>query len=99
LASPWTSQTVESTSILSGPVPGPASAAQARAGHGLGHPIQLADMPEGEQRSNVPSVDGAITRWPSTAAVDPVPNMSTSSIASAPATRACTSVSTLRPGR
>jgi hypothetical protein len=51
------------------------------------------------ERRNVPSVDGAMTRWPSTAAVWPVRSTSASSMQSPPATMACTSVNTLRPGR
>jgi hypothetical protein len=47
----------------------------------------------------VPKVEGAITRCPSTSAVRPVRSMLASSIASPPATIACSRVSTLRPGR
>ena len=43
-------------------------------------------------------MEGAITRWGNTAAVDPARNMSAWSIWVAPATMACTRVKILRPG-
>src|SRR6266545_8061897 len=55
--------------------------------------------PKVNERRNVPSVLGAITRWPSTLAVAPVRSTSALSLQSPPATSACTRVRTLRPGR
>jgi hypothetical protein len=49
-------------------------------------------------RKNVPSVDGAMTRCPSTEEVAPERSMSAWSMWLPPATMACTKVSTLRPG-
>ena len=51
------------------------------------------------ERRNVPSVEGAITRCPSTAAVDAVRSTSASSMKSPPAIIESTRVITLRPGR
>ncbi|HEU5004154.1 MAG TPA: hypothetical protein VFW71_15435 [Actinomycetota bacterium] len=47
----------------------------------------------------MPSVEGAITRCPSTEAVEAQRSTSASSIESPPASIECTRVSTLRPGR
>jgi hypothetical protein len=55
--------------------------------------------PKVKLRSQVPTVEAAITRWPSTAWVDPQRSNSTSSMQSAPATMPWTRVSSLRPGR
>src|SRR5215203_7081755 len=44
------------------------------------HPVQLADMPHENERRNVPIVEGASTRWPSTLPVDPARSRSQSSI-------------------
>ena len=38
--------------------------------------FELTDVSEGERRKKVPSVEGAITRWPSTFAVEPARSMS-----------------------
>jgi hypothetical protein len=48
-------------------------------------------------RKNVPSVEGATTRWPSTAPVRPARSTSQSSIESEPSAIAETSVITLAP--
>src|SRR5215204_3981878 len=55
--------------------------------------------PKVNDRRNVPKVEGAITRCPSTSWVRAVRSTSASSITSPPATIACSRVSTLRPGR
>src|SRR5215216_3134396 len=58
---------VESTSTVSGPSPGPAPAAQALA---RTSPVTLSSWrtcPKVNARSHVPTVEAAITRWPSTA--------------------------------
>src|SRR5215218_3857337 len=89
---------VESTSTVSGPSPGPAPAAQALA---RTSPVTLSSWrtcPKVKLRSHVPTVEAAITRWPSTLAVDPARSSSTSSMQSPPATRAWTRVSSLLPG-
>src|SRR6266542_5580544 len=54
--------------------------------------------PKVHERRNVPRVEGAITRWPSTWLVAPQRKRSASSIQSAPASIACTRVNSLRPG-
>src|SRR5215218_4209956 len=55
--------------------------------------------PKVNDRRNVPKVEGAITRCPSSSWVRAVRSTSASSITSPPATIACSRVSTLRPGR
>jgi hypothetical protein len=54
-------------------------------------------VPERERRRNVPSVDGAATRWSSSSAVRPDRSTSQSSIESAPSTIAEISVITFDP--
>jgi hypothetical protein len=54
--------------------------------------------PNVNERRNVPSVEGASTRWPVTRPVRPVRSRSQSSIESAPNSIAWHSVSTFRPG-
>jgi len=59
--------------------------------------IELADVPERKPRRNVPSVEGAITRCPSTSAVRPARNTSQSSMQSAPSAIPEISVITFAP--
>ena len=59
---------------------------------------RVGDWPKVKARRKVPSVDGAITRCPSTEAVAPERSTSAWSMWLPPATMACTKVSTLRPG-
>src|SRR5215207_2779827 len=90
---------VESTSTVSGPSPGPAPAAHARLRIS---PVTLSSWrtwPNENDRRKVPTVEAAMTRWPSTLAVDPQRSSSTSSMQSPPAIMAWTRVSSLRPGR
>jgi hypothetical protein len=69
-------------STTSGPSPG-AGTRRSRPGEDLaGHLVELADMPEVERPQPRPTVEAAITRWPSTAWVDPQRNSSTSSMQS-----------------
>src|SRR5215218_8944009 len=89
---------VESTSTVSGPSSGLAAAAHALARIS---PVTLSSWrtcPNVKLRSQVPTVEAAITWCPSTLAVNPQRSSSTSSMQSPPATRAWTSVSSLRPG-
>jgi len=64
----------------------------------LAQPVELAHVPEVNERRNVPRVEGAITRWPSTWLVAPQRKRSASSIQSPPASIACTRVNSFRPG-
>ncbi len=89
---------VESASIVIGPSPGPAPAAHARP---RTCPVSRSSWrvwPKVNARRNVPTVDGASTRWPSTVAVDPQRSTSTSSMQSPPARIPWTRVSSLAPG-
>jgi hypothetical protein len=89
---------VESRSTVTGPSPGLAPAAQARLRIS---PVTLSGWrtwPKVNARSQVPTVEAAITRWPSTLVVDPQRSSSTSSMQSPPAASAWTRVSSLRPG-
>ncbi len=97
LWSPWTSQTNESTSITSRPDPGPAPAAQARRSDSASTRSSWRTCPNVKPRKNVPSVEGASTRWPTTRLVSPTRSTSQSSIESAPSSIACTSDSTFAP--
>jgi hypothetical protein len=79
---------VESTSTVSGPSPDPAPAAQALV---RTSPVTLSSWrtwPKVKPRSQVPTVEAAITRCPSTLAADPQRSSSTSSMQSPPATSA-----------
>src|SRR5918994_2767687 len=89
---------VESTSTVSGPSPGPAPAAHALARIWSVTLSSWRTWPKVKARSQVPTVEAAITRWPSTLPVAPERSSSTSSMQSPPATSACTNVSSLRPG-
>ena len=77
-----------------------AGARPPRAGERLGKDaVELADLaPNVNARRNVPSVDGATTRWPRTAAVWPERSTPQSSMQSAPSAIALIIVITLRPG-
>jgi hypothetical protein len=89
----------ESMSIVRRFAPGPAPIAQARP---IASPSTLSSWrtwPKVKARRKVPSVEGAIALWPSSASVAPLRSTSVSSIESAPAAIACMRVSTLRPGR
>jgi len=55
---PWTSQMVESTSIVMGWLPGPAPAAPRPTQDLFGGPVELADMPEGEAAQERPQRRG-----------------------------------------
>jgi hypothetical protein len=85
--------------MVTGVWPGPAPAAQARPKTVSVTRSSWRMCPKVNERRNVPSVDGASTRWPSSWAVWAVRSTSASSMQSAPATMACSSVSTLPPGR
>jgi hypothetical protein len=85
-------------SITSRPEPGPAPADQARLIDSANTRSSWRTWPKVNERRNVPSVEGAIARCPSTAPVSPARSRSQSSIESAPAAIAWTSDSTLRPG-
>jgi hypothetical protein len=71
-----TSQIVESTSITSRPEPGPAPSAQARSSTLPTTASNGRTWPKVKDLRNVPSVEGAITRWGSTPAVFPARNTS-----------------------
>jgi hypothetical protein len=55
--------------MVIGPLPGPAPAAPRAREELLGELVELAHMPEGNERRNVPRVEGAMMRWPSTSLV------------------------------
>ena len=84
---PWTSQMVESRSIVIGWVPGPAPAAHALPMMVSATRSSWLMWPKVNERRNLPSVEGAITWWPSTLAVEPVRSRSASSMQSPPAIR------------
>ena len=91
-------QMVESTSTASGPSPGPAPAAQARQGS-PSDPVELADVTKGSYAARS---HGGGSHHPGGAEARsrrPERSSSTSSMQSPPATKACTNVSSLRPGR
>jgi hypothetical protein len=90
---------VESMSTVIGAWPGPAPAAHPRVRSVSAAWSSWRTCPKVNERRNVPSVEGAMTRWPSTWLVAPVRSRSASSIQSPPASRLCSNVSTLRPGR
>ena len=79
---------VESRSMVSGPSPGPAPAAQARASNCRLTRSSWRTWPHRKLRRKVPRVDGALTVTPRVQAVLPVRKASASSIQSPPA-RAC----------
>ena len=79
--------------------PGPAPAAQARLIASPSTRSSWRTWPKVKARRKVPSVEGAIALWPSSASVAPPRSTSVSSIESAPAAIAWIRVSTLRPGR
>ncbi len=89
----------ESRSTTRRPLPGPAPARHARPSAWPSTRSSWRTCPNVNERRNVPSVEGAIGRCPSTASVRPARNRSQSSIESAPSSIACTSEITLRPGR
>jgi hypothetical protein len=71
--------------MVIGPPSGPAPSAQARVNATSATRSSWRTCPKVNARRNVPSVEGAITRWPSTAVVAPELSRSTSSMQSAPA--------------
>jgi hypothetical protein len=87
--------------------PRPRLAARRRAGAGRprppkdrrGHLVKLTGVPKVNERGKAPTVEAAITWWPTTLPVAPERSNFTSSMQSPPATMTCTSVSSLRPGR
>jgi len=90
---------VESRSKVIGASPGPAPAAHARVSAASASRSSWRTCPNVNDRKNVPSVDGAITRCPTTAPVDPDRNTSASSMQFPPRTRLWINVMTFRPGR
>ena len=78
---------------------GPPLAAHARARTCSASRSSWRTCPKVNERRNVPSVEGAMTRWPSTLAVCPQPSRSASSMQSPPASSEWTRVNSLRPGR
>ena len=78
--------------------PGPAPNAQVRRSASASAASSWRTWPKVKARKKVPSVDGAMTRCGSTAAVAPERSTSAWSMCEPPATMACTNVSTLRPG-
>lgn len=85
--------------MVIGPAPGPAPAAHARVITSSVTRSSWRTLPKVKLRKKVPSVDGAITRWPRTSSVEAQRKTSASSMKSPPATIECTRVITLRPGR
>jgi hypothetical protein len=77
---------------------GPAPAAQARAIESASTRSSRRTCPNVNERRKVPSVEGAIARWPSSAAVPPARSTSQPAIESAPSAIACSSEQILRPG-
>src|SRR6266540_3746578 len=85
--------------MVIGPSPGPAPAAHARMSSCSVSRSSWRTCPKVNERRNVPSVEGAMTRWPSTVAVCPQRSTSASSMQSPPASIEWTRVNSLRPGR
>jgi hypothetical protein len=96
---PCTSHTVESRSMVIGPSPGPAPAAHALVKICSVSRSSWRTCPKVKARKNVPIVEGAMTRWPSTWLVAPQRSRSASSMQSPPAIIEWTRVNSLRPGR
>jgi hypothetical protein len=86
-----------STSTTRRPPPGAPPAAQARLSASPSTRSSWRTCPKVNARKNVPSVDGAATRWPSTAPMRPERTMSQSSIESAPSSIAEINVITFEP--
>ena len=89
---------VESRSMVNGPSPGPAPAAQARDSNSRLTRSNWRTWPHRKLRRKVPRVDGALTTQPMAPAVPPVRNTSASSMKSPPASAEATRVSSLSPG-
>ena len=87
-----------SRSMTSRSSPGPAPNDHARRSASASTRSSWRTWPKEKARRNVPRVEGAITRWGSTDWVAPDLSTSAWSMWLPPATMACTSVSTLRPG-
>ena len=83
--------------MVSGPLPGPAPAAQARASSSRLTRSSWRTWPHWKLRRKVPRVDGALTTQPMAAAVPPERNTSASSMQSPPASAEATRVSILSP--
>ena len=83
--------------MVSGPAPGPAPAAQARASSSRLTASSWRTWPQRKLRRNVPSVDAAFTRKPSTRPVSPARRALAWSMWSPPASADITSVSSLSP--
>jgi hypothetical protein len=88
---------VESTSMVNGAAPGPVPACQARASAARLTRSSWRAWPKENERRNVPIVEGAATRWPSTCPVEPARSRSQSSIQLPPASSECTTVIPLSP--
>src|SRR5487761_1531671 len=88
---------VESTSMVSGSVPGPAPACQARFSSSPLTTSSWRTWPQLKARRNVPLVAAAATQWPRTVAVSPARRTATSLIHFAPAISAATSADPFSP--
>ena len=88
---------LESTSMVSGALPGPAPADHARLNSSPATLSKLRASAQLKLRKKVPIVEGARTAWPNTAAVAPERNTSQSSMLSAPTRTAWTTVIALWP--
>ena len=87
MGSPYVSHMVESRSMVNGPSPGPAPAAQARDSNSRFTRSSWRTWPHRKLRRKVPRVDGALTAQPMAPVVPPVRNTSASSMQSPPAPR------------
>ena len=97
MGSPYVSHMVESRSMVNGPSPGPAPAAQARDSSSRLTRSSWRTWPHRKLRRKVPRVDGALTAQPMAPVVPPVRNTSASSMQSPPASAEATRVSILSP--
>ena len=88
---------VESRSMVRGPSPGPAPAAQGRASSSRLTRSSWRTWPHRKLRRKVPRVDGALTVPPRVQAVPPVRNTSAASMQSPPAMAEATRVISLSP--
>ena len=86
---------VESRSMVNGPSPGPAPAAQARDSNSRLTRSSWRTWPHRKLRRKVPRVDGALTTQPRAQAVPPVRNTSASSMQSPPARAEATSTQSI----
>jgi hypothetical protein len=95
--SPYVSQIVVSTSMVSGSAPGPAPVCQARFSNSPLTASSWRTCPQVKARRKVPMVEAAATQWPRTVAVSPARRTATSLIHFAPAISAATRADPFRP--